>query len=54
MKNILKKVFCKHDYVKIGFTPVQEFGVMYSLRHYRCSKCGKQIDVDGRYDPYSR
>lgn len=43
---------CKHSYEKIGwyegYDPVRN--LRYSTRIYRCKKCGKRIEVDGRYD----
>ena len=48
--NILKQIFCKHDYKKIGYIQEIENNVRYSVRHYMCNKCGKTIWVDGRYD----
>ena len=54
MKNILKKLFCKHSYEKIGFTQHYDFSksIRYPIRLYRCTKCGNEIKVDGRYDKY--
>ena len=51
MKQFFKKLFCKHDYIKIDWYQTQDNnGVRYSRRQYRCKKCGKQIWVDSRYD----
>ena len=47
---ILKKLFCKHNYIKIGFREDETHSIRYSIRHYKCSKCKKEIWVDGRYD----
>ena len=52
MKNFLKKLFCLHDFEKIGFMEVEDKGIRYSVRLYKCSKCGKDVIVDGRCDPY--
>jgi len=56
MKNFLKRLFCKHQYEKISWyekydecTPCT---LRYSIRIYRCVKCRKEIEVDGRYDKY--
>ena len=46
----LKKIFCKHTYEKVGFYEEIEYGIRYSIRIYRCSKCGKVIHRDGRID----
>jgi hypothetical protein len=46
----LKKFLCNHDYRKIGFHEEEENGVRYSVRTYKCKKCGKEINVDGRKD----
>lgn len=53
IKNI-KKLFCKHDYKKLAWREKydQVYNERYSERLYNCSKCGKRIWVDGRYDPY--
>ena len=45
-----QQILCQHQYEKIGFSEAHENGVRYSIRSYRCSKCGKEILVDGRYD----
>ena len=54
MKDFLKKLFCKHDYEKISW--YEEYdkncNTRYSIRMYRCTKCGKQIQIDGRRDPF--
>ena len=54
MKNLLKRLFCKHNYEKIGFTQHYDFfkNSRYPTRIYRCTKCGNEIKVDGRYDRY--
>jgi hypothetical protein len=54
MKNLLKRLFCKHNYEKIGFTQHYDFykNIRYPIRLYRCTKCGDEIKVDGRYDRY--
>jgi DNA-directed RNA polymerase subunit RPC12/RpoP len=56
MKNILIKLFCRHKYEQIAW--YEEWDECrqerYSERLYRCTKCGKEILVDGRYDPYSK
>lgn len=53
MKDFLKKIFCIHDYEKISW--YEEYdkntNMRYSLRMYRCTKCGKKLQVDGRRDP---
>lgn len=46
--------FCRHDYVKTGWQEAEENGVRYSMRFYTCAKCGRNIMVDGRCDPYAR
>lgn len=50
MKSFLMKLFCKHDWVKIGFREVENTETRYSMRHYECEKCGKRKWVDGRMD----
>ena len=54
MKNLLKKLFCKHNYEKIGFTQHYDFSknIRYPIRLYRCNKCGNEKKIDGRYDKY--
>lgn len=54
MKDFFKKIFCKHDYEKISWREEYDktSNIRYSTRMYRCAKCGKQIQVDGRRDPY--
>ena len=47
----LRQMLCdNHDYWKIGFREAEENNVRFSMRHYRCDKCGKEIWVDGRVD----
>lgn len=50
----LKKLFCRHDYHKVDWEMAMDYrrNEVYSVRTYVCSKCGKKILVDGRYDPY--
>lgn len=50
----LRQWFCKHDYEKIGWYEQQEYGIRFSIRIYKCQKCGKVINVDGRKDRYAR
>ena len=45
----IKKLFCWHFYTKIGFRVEDNGYVRYSVRQYRCKKCGKIIWVDARY-----
>ena len=54
MKEIFKRLFCKHNYEKTSW--YEEYDKYrherYAVRIYKCTKCGKQIQVDGRFDPY--
>lgn len=54
MIRFLRKLFCKHNYQEIAW--YEEYdehrNERYSVRLYKCNKCGKEIWVDGRYDPY--
>ena len=54
MKEFFKKLFCKHDYEKISWYEDYDknCNMIYSIRMYRCIKCGKRIQVDGRRDPF--
>ena len=52
MKEFLRKLFCKHDMEKIDWRFAETESTVYSRRLYKCSKCGKEKWVDGRYDPY--
>ena len=45
---ILKKWFCKHDYEKVGFREEEQSNIRFSMRLYKCRRCGKEIWVDGR------
>ena len=49
---IFQTLFCKHNYVKIDWREEIENNLAYSVRLYKCERCGKEIWVDGRYDPY--
>ena len=46
------KLFCKHDYKQIDFYEAETSGggLRYSIRIYKCQKCGKEIEIDGRKD----
>lgn len=46
------KLFCKHGYKQIGFRVAEtaDGSLRYSIRIYKCEKCGKEIEVDGRKD----
>ena len=52
----IKRLFCKHTYEKVGWFWKTDFvhNIEYSERVYRCTKCGKEIFVDGRYDTINR
>lgn len=50
MLKFFKQLFCKHNYKKVGFRQEVERGIRYSVRNYKCNKCGKSIWVDGRDD----
>ena len=54
MKEIFKRLFCKHNYEKTSwYEEYDEYKhERYAVRIYKCTKCGKQIHVDGRFDPY--
>lgn len=50
------KLFCKHAYERYGFyeSETEDGGIRYSMRIYKCKKCGKEIYVDGRKDKYAK
>jgi hypothetical protein len=50
IKKIIKLITHKHEYVKIGFRQVSNNYIRYSIRKYKCKDCGKEIEVDGRFD----
>ena len=54
MKTFLKHLFCKHIYTKIAWCEEYDDyrNIRYAMRLYKCDKCGKELWVDGRYDPY--
>ena len=52
--NFFSRVFHRHDWYKTGFHQDCEGGVRFSVRHYKCKVCGKEIKVDGRYDVYAK
>ena len=54
LKMFLKQLFCNHNYVKISWYQEEDKhrNERYAVRIYGCNRCGKQIKVDGRYDPY--
>ncbi len=54
LTRFFKQLLCKHEYVKISWYQEEDKhrNERYAVRIYSCKKCGKQIKVDGRYDPY--
>ena len=52
--NFFRKLFCRHNYEKIAWCEEydENRNERYAARLYKCNKCGKEIWVDGRYDPY--
>lgn len=50
MKKLLRKLFCRHNYEKIAWYEAYDSkrNERYATRVYRCTKCGKRIEVDGR------
>lgn len=50
----ISKLFCRHQYQQIGFREAYSDGIRYSVRKYKCEKCGKECWVDGRYDNIER
>jgi len=50
----IRKLFCKHSYEQVSWYVAEDKyrNERYSIRIYKCAKCGKQIEVDGRCDPY--
>lgn len=57
IKNLLKKLFCRHENAtQIGWQEQYDGvrNIRYSVRTYRCDCCGKIMNIDGRRDPYDR
>lgn len=54
IKKILKQLFCKHNFNMIAWREENDrhCTTRWSMRTYVCEKCGKKIEVDGRFDPY--
>ena len=54
LKIFFKRLFCRHDYCKIAWYEEYDYehNERYAVRIYKCKKCGKEINVDGRFDPY--
>lgn len=50
---MLKKIFCNHKWEKICFVTVEENNLRFSIRTYKCNKCGKTKKVDSRCDSQS-
>ena len=52
MLRFFKRLFCKHSWKKIAWHEEYDHfrHERYAIRWYECSKCGKIITVDGRYD----
>lgn len=49
-----RQLFCKHEYEKVDWFENISCGIAYSMRVYKCAKCGKEIIVDGRKDRYAK
>lgn len=49
-KKIIAAIKHKHTYVKISFREASNGYYRYSIRTYKCKECGKEIEVDGRFD----
>ena len=54
LNKIKKSKQCKHMYVLIDWTEMEENNVKYSLRTYKCSKCDNVIIDDSRKDKYKK
>lgn len=54
MKDTFSRLFHKHRYMKIAFREKSTANYRYSERLYRCTVCGKERWVDGRYDPLEK
>lgn len=50
IKNKINRFFCSHEFEKTGYDEVMENNLRFSIRHYRCRKCGKEVSVDSRID----
>lgn len=50
--NKIRQIFCKHNYEQPSwYEDYDEYtNERYSMRIYKCQKCGKEIWVDGRMD----
>lgn len=52
MLKLLKRIFHKHDWVKVDFR--QEYdgyrNMRYAIKIYKCSECGKVKETDGRHE----
>ena len=46
----LTALFCNHAYEKVAWKECQQNNIRFSMRLYKCTKCGKEIWVDGRKD----
>ena len=54
MKKWLISLFCRHKFVKVGWFESTDGNVRFSMRKYRCKRCGKERWVDGRNDRFDR
>ena len=54
MKQFLRKLFCKHNYVKTSWYQEEDRyrNERYAIRIYQCAKCGKRMHIDGRRDAF--
>lgn len=53
---MLKKILCSHNYEQINWREEYDnhTNIRFSMRLYKCKKCGKEIWVDGRNDYISK
>ena len=54
MANFFRRLFCRHEYEQVGWFEDYDGSLSFSRRIYRCSRCGKEICVDGRLDNIGR
>lgn len=54
MWKFIKQLFCKHDYHRTNWCECYSDGTTFSVREYRCTKCGHVQYTDSRKDTINK
>ena len=54
MKKWLSSLFCRHEFIQVGWFESMDGNIRFSMRRYRCKRCGKERWIDGRNDRFEK